>query len=132
MMRAIIVDDERLMIHKFMRLTEDIEDFTVVGEFENSEDAVKYVEKHPVEAAFLDVEIPEINGLELAKILRSIRKDILIVFISAYEDYVRDSNELGGDYYIVKPYTKEILVNVIGKMRLLSARQHKDVYIRTF
>lgn len=46
-----------------------------------------------------DVEMPHINGIELAVNLRKLRPDILVVFVSAY-DYVRDSNKIGADYYI--------------------------------
>ncbi len=131
-MRAIIVDDEQLMIRKFERLTTDIEDLRVVGAFENAREALQFVDKNPVEVAFLDVEMPEGSGIELAKRLRDIRKDIMIVFITAYDEYIRDSNEIGADHYIIKPYTKNTLDNVMEKLRLISARQEKDIYIQTF
>ena len=131
-MRAIVVDDEGLMIRKFVRLTEDIEDLNIVERFDNAEEALEYVADHTVEAAFLDIEMPGINGIELARRLRKIRNDIMIVFITAYDDYIRDANEINGDHYIVKPYTKATLKNVMAKLRLLSARQQKDIYIQTF
>ena len=131
-MRAIIVDDEQLMIRKFVRLTAGIRDLNIVGMFETSEDAVSYVRDNPVEAAFLDIEMPEMDGIELAGKLRQIRDDIMIVFITAYDQYIRDANEINGDHYIVKPYTRETLENVMEKLRLLSVRQHKDVYVQTF
>jgi len=131
-MRAIIVDDEKLMIRKFTRLTEDIRDLKIVGTFDNSEEAENYVAANPVEAAFLDIELPEINGVELAKRLRTLRDDIMIVFITAYDEYIHDANEINGDHYIIKPYTKTTLENVMKKLRLLSVRQRKDIYIQTF
>ena len=131
-MRAIIVDDEYLMIRKFVRLTKDIKDLSIVGEFDNAGDALKFVSKNPIEAAFLDVEIPEINGIELGKKLREIRNDIMIVFITAHDEYIHDANEINGDHYIIKPYTKTTLENVMAKLRLLSVRQHKSIYIQTF
>lgn len=131
-MKAIIVDDERLMLHKFVRLTSDISDLVITGTFESGEEAVAFAENNPIEAAFLDVEMPQMSGLELARKLREIRRDILIIFITAYDEYIRDSNELGGDMYIIKPYTKEVLNSVMEKLRLLSARQSKDIYIQTF
>lgn len=131
-MRAIIVDDESLMIHKFVRLAADIEYLNVAGTFDNAEDAENYVAANPVEAAFLDIEMPEVDGIELAKRLRAIRSDILIVFITAYDEYIHDANEINGDHYIIKPYTRATLENVMEKLRLLSVRQHKDIYIQTF
>ena len=131
-MKAIIVDDEFLMIRKFVRLTGDIEDLTIVGEFDNGEDAVKFVSENSVQAAFLDIEMPEMSGLELAGKLREIRDDIMIVFITAHDEYIHEANEINSDHYIVKPYTEETLINVMEKLRFLSARQHKDIYIQTF
>lgn len=131
-MRAIIVDDEPLMIRKFTRLTEDIEDLEVVGTFEDAFDALDYVRKNPLEAAFLDVEMPEKNGIEIAREMRKIQKNLLIVFVTAFDEYIRDSNEMGGDYYVVKPYTKEVLKIMMQKLRLLAKRQDKDIYIQMF
>ena len=131
-MRAIIVDDEPLMIRKFNRLTEDIEDLEVVGCFEDALEALDYVKKNPIEAAFLDVEMPEKSGIEIAREMRKIQKNLLIVFVTAFDEYIRDSNEMGGDYYVVKPYTKEVLEIMMQKLRLLAKRQDKDIYIQMF
>ena len=122
-MRAIIVDDEPIMLRRFARLSADIPDLHLVGEFESAEKALAYARNNPVEVAFLDVAMPITNGVELAKALRIIRPDILIVFISAHDQYIWDFNQIGGDYYIIKPYSKETLE---------MGRQHKELFIQTF
>ena len=131
-MRAIIVDDEPLMIRKFVRLSEELKDLNIVGQFEDAREALAYVKKDPVAVAFLDVEMPEEDGITLAKKLKELNANIIIVFITAYDEYIRDSNEIGGDYYIVKPYTKEVLSIMMEKLRILSIRQHKEIYIQMF
>lgn len=131
-MRAIIVDDEPLMLRRFVRLSEGIPDLNIVGQFESAKKALEYAKAWPIEVAFLDVAMPITNGLELAKELRKLRPDIIIVFVSAYDEYVWDSNQIGGDYYIIKPYTQEVLEMTMERIRLLSLRQQKDVYIQTF
>lgn len=131
-MRAIIVDDEPLMLKRFVRLSEGIPDLNIVGEFESAQDALEYAGNNQVELAFLDVAMPVINGIELAKKLREIRRDILIVFVSAYEEYIWDSNQIGGDYYVIKPYNRETLEMVMERIRLMSHRQRKELYIQTF
>ncbi len=131
-MRAMIVDDEPLMIRKFVRLTEGMADLNVVGQFEDAQDALEYAKNNPIEVAFLDVEIPGINGIDLARELKKIRNNMIIVFITAYDEYIRDSNEIGADYYIIKPYTKQVLEIMMEKLRLLAERQHKDIYIQMF
>ncbi len=131
-MRAIIVDDEPLMLRRFARLSTGIEDLTIVGQFESARDAIDYAKDNPVELAFLDVAMPITNGIELARQLRQLRHDILIVFVSAYDDYIWDFNQIGGDYYIVKPYRRETLEMTMEKIRLLSQRQQKELYMQMF
>jgi len=131
-MRAIIVDDEPLMIRRFVRLGTGIPDLNITGSFESADQALEYARSNTVDIAFLDVEMPLINGIELAKELRRIRPDILIVFVSAYDDYIWESNKIGGDYYIVKPYTRETLEMIMDKVRFLSLRQQKRLYVRMF
>ncbi len=131
-MRAIIVDDERLMLKRFSRLSSGIPDLHIVGQFESAQDALAYAKNNPVELACLDVAMPVMNGIELARELRRIRSDILIVFISAYDDYLWDFNQIGGDYYIIKPYGKETLEMMMERIRLIAHRQRKELYIQTF
>ena len=124
-MRAIVVDDEPIMLNSFTRLSSGIQDLQVVGQFQIPEDALSYALENPVDLAFLDVKMPGMNGIELAGKLREHKPDILIVFISAYDEYIRDSNRIGGDYYIVKPYKTETLEIAMEKIRLLARRQKK-------
>lgn len=131
-MRAIIVDDEPIMLRRFVRLSEGIPDLNVVGQFESAAAALDYAVENPVEVAFLDVAMPVTNGVELAKALRRLRTDILIVFVSAYDEYLWDFNRIGGDYYIMKPYERETLEMAMERIRLLAQRQQKEIYIQTF
>lgn len=131
-MRAIIVDDEPLMLRRFTRLGVDIPDLNIVGQFESAQKALEFAEENPFEAAFLDVAMPIKNGIELAKDLRAIRPDIIIVFVSASDEYLWAFNQIGGDYYIIKPYSRETLEMTMEKLRLLLQRQQKELFIQTF
>lgn len=131
-MRVIIVDDEERMRKSFRRLSEGIENFKIVGDFENSESALAFARDNRVDLAFLDIEMPEMTGLELATKLRALKPDMLIVFVTAFEEYIGEANHLGADYYILKPYKKETLQQVVSKMKILSSMQQKDIYIQTF
>ena len=131
-MNAIIVEDEALMMRKFVRMTSGIEDLNLKGQFEDPYAALDYVRENPVEAAFLDIELPLMDGITLAQKIREIRENIIIVFITAYDEYIRESNNIGADYYLVKPYTREALLMMMEKLRVLSNRQNKSIYIQTF
>ncbi len=131
-MRAILVDDEPIMLRSFMRNSEGIPDLNVIGQFQSSEEALFYAKENPFELALLDICLPGMSGIELAGELRKLYPEVLIVFISAYDDYIRDFNDVGGDYYILKPYKKSTIENMMEKMKLLQNRQKKEIYIQMF
>lgn len=131
-MRAIVVDDEPLMIRSFMRCSAEVPEINVVAQFEYPEAALEFAKDNEFELALLDIQMPKMNGIELAVKLREIYPELLVVFISAFDEYVRDSNAIGGDDYIVKPYKKETIERMAKKMQLLSRRQQKDIYLQMF
>lgn len=131
-MRTIIVDDEQLMLKRFVRLSGGIPDINIVGKFQSAQEALDFAEQTPIDLAFLDIAMPGMSGMDLAKKLRALRGDILIVFVTAYDEYLWDFNQIGGDYYIIKPYSKKTLEMAMERIRLISRRQHKELYIQTF
>ncbi len=131
-MRVIIVEDESLMLTAFERMSANIEDIEIVGQFTTAEEAVAFSEEERYEIAFLDIELPGMNGVECAELLREKNPNLLIVFITAYDKYLRESNQIEADYYLLKPYKEENLRKIMENMRLLSQRQRKRIYIQTF
>ena len=131
-MRAILVDDEAIMLRSFMRYSADIPQLNVVAQFQSAEEAIEYAKDNTFELALLDVCMPGMNGIDLAVRLRELHPGLLVVFISACDEYIRELNEIGGDYYIVKPYKKETIRMMVEKMSVLAERLHKDIYIQMF
>lgn len=131
-MRVIIVDDEKLALRQFTMETNEIPGVTVTGAFFNPLEALDYVRDNTVEAAFLDIEMPGMNGLVLAEKMREIRPDLVIVFVTGYEQYTLDALKVKADYYMTKPYDNNDIREVLDRAKLLSARQRKRVYVRTF
>ena len=85
-MKTIFVDDELWMLMQFKTECSDIPDIELVGEFTSAEEALEYARENPVEFALLDIEMPKMNGVELAKELRKINEDVIIVFVSALQE----------------------------------------------
>lgn len=131
-MKTIIVDDEPVMLLSFRRLSAGIDAIHIVREFQYPEEALEYSLNNPVEMAILDISMPGMTGLELAEKLRERFPNILIVFITAYDEYIRESNQLGADDYIVKPYRRETIEKMAERMSLLSRRLEKSIYVQTF
>lgn len=131
-MRAILVEDEKIMIKSFIRNSAGIADLDIIAQFQTGEDAIAFAKENAFELALLDVCLPKMSGIDLAVELRKLYPELLVVFISAYDEYIRDSNRIGADYYIVKPYKRETIELMVKKMLLLSKRMQKDVYIQMF
>ena len=102
-MRVIAVDDERLALRQFCIEAEDIPGVEVVSVFTNPREPLEYIKDNLVEAAFLDIEMPGMSGLELAGKMREIAPELVIIFITGYEQYTLDALKVKADYYLMKP-----------------------------
>lgn len=131
-MKTIIVDDELWSVDQFKIECEKIDDISLIGYFDNPYSAIEFAKNNIIELALLDIEMPGMNGVELAKELRKIYPKIIIVFVSAYNNYLEEFIKIHADYYLLKPYTKEDIEDVFNRARLLVKRQEKRVRIVTF
>lgn len=67
--------------------------YQVVSAFHSADDVLAYLESHPISILFLDIDMPGLNGFELAARLNKISQDIVILFVSDYDDFVYRSFE---------------------------------------
>lgn len=132
-MKTILVDDEIWSMSQFEMECQDMKGIEVVGKFSDSYEALAYAEKNQVEFALLDVEMPGMNGIELGKRLRKIYPEMILIYITGYEQYIKEAMlSIKADYYILKPYSREDIEDAVTRALSLSARQKKRVYFRTF
>lgn len=131
-MRTIVVDDEELSMRQFEIECAQEREIELVGSFTNPLAALDYAALNPVDFALLDVEMPEMNGIELGKRLRAINRDMIIIFVSGYSDYVLDALKMKSDYYVFKPYSREDIMDALKRAKLLSKGRQKRIFIRTF
>lgn len=116
-MRIAICDDSK----ENLALLEDVVDGLKLREtevecFENGESLLRYIsdsKENFYQIYLLDIEMPGINGLETAKQIREIDKRAIIIFVTAYSDYVFSSFEVQPFRFINKPVDREKLENVI-------------------
>lgn len=132
-MKTIIVDDEQWAINQLLQEFENAKDIEIVGTFTNPIDALKYSLSNPVEFALLDVKMKGIDGIELGRELRARHPGVIIVYISSYPEYFSEAyRNVRADYYMLKPYRHEDVVDVLERVELLSRRQKKTVQVRCF
>lgn len=83
-----------------------------VSEYESGEEMLKALEKDAPELLFLDIEMDGIDGMEAARAIRQTRKDTVIIFVTAYPDFVFQGYEVHAFHYILKPYKEEKIKEV--------------------
>ncbi|MEG1847941.1 MAG: response regulator [Lachnospiraceae bacterium] len=132
-MKMILVDDEMWSMERFEEECVDLPDIEIVGKFSKAKEALSYAKENVVDFALLDIEMPEMSGIELGRELKKINPSVIIIFATAYSEYIAEAIlEIGADYYILKPYSKEDADKVLQRARLLSHAQQKRVYFHTF
>ncbi len=131
-MRVILVDDEPLSLELFKIECGNMPGFDVVGFFENPLEALEFAQKNPVDFALLDIDMPEMSGIELARRLRSARPGMIVIFVTAHPEYAADAIHAKADFVVFKPYGREDIIDALERARLLSERQKKRIRFRTF
>ncbi len=109
MFRVIIVDDEKSAINMLEKAISTDNRLTVVGKFTYHEDAVEFVRNNQVDIAFLDIEMPEVKGIELAKMLTGISPRLEIIITTAYSEYALSAYQAHVIGYLLKPVDAEEL-----------------------
>jgi len=131
-MKTILVDDMLLDLQLFELKCADMPDFELVGKFTDPVEAVRYASDHEVDFAVLDIDMPGMDGIELARRLRELRSDIIIVFATAHPKYAVAALRMKADYMIFKPFDREDIADVLERAKLLHGRQRKRIYFHTF
>jgi DNA-binding LytR/AlgR family response regulator len=97
---CVIVDDEPLAHRVLLEYTGRVSQLTVTGQFYSSPEALTYLSAKPPDILFLDIEMPELSGIDL---LKQLPQKPLTIFITAFLNYSLEGFELGVLDYLVKP-----------------------------
>jgi DNA-binding LytR/AlgR family response regulator len=112
---AIIADDEKqLRIYLKTKLAKLWPELVIRGEAENGQQALDLIETGRPAIAFLDIKMPGLTGLEVAK---RITVDCIVVFITAYDEYAIEAFENEAIDYLLKPVTDERLARTIDRLK---------------
>lgn len=108
---CLIVDDEAIARDVIATHISKIENVTIVKSCSNAMEAFNIIRTHAIDLLFLDINMPDISGISLA---RSINKNIKIIFTTAYRDYAVEGFELQAVDYLLKPISFERLLQSIN------------------
>lgn len=117
MLNAIIVDDERPAIDFLKLLLERTGEIDVVGCYMCGTSALREAQTHKIDVAFLDIEMPDMSGLELAERLLEAGRDMEIVFVTAYDKYALDAFRANAIDYILKPTSPGDIAQTLAKLK---------------
>ena len=104
--RAVVVDDEDLARKRMCTLVAEHEELELVGEAATGAEALDLIVAAKPDIAFLDIQMPELDGLE---VVQALDDDALpaVVFVTAFDQYAIDAFEVGAIDYLLKPVTEE-------------------------
>lgn len=115
-MKVIIVEDEFLAQQELSWLIREHSQMEIVGTFDDGLDVLKYLQHNRVDAIFLDINIPSLDGVLLAQNISQFAHKPFIVFITAWKEHAVEAFELEAFDYILKPYQESRIVNMLQKL----------------
>lgn len=115
-MKVIIVDDEYPARKELRYFIEKYTDMKIMAEFDNGLDVLNYIQENTLDAIFLDINIPKLDGMLLAKTIDKFEKRPKIIFITAYDDYAIEAFNLEIFDYILKPYSDERIISMLNRL----------------
>lgn len=122
-MKAILIDDEKPALLHLERLLDGDGRIRVTGKYTSAREGLDHLLANKAEIVFLDIEMPEMNGLEAAEYISQIDRNIKIVYTTAYSEYAIEAFELNALDYLLKPIHPDRLSKTVERVTVYD--QHK-------
>lgn len=126
-MKALIVDDNDIARTTLSHLAKQVPNLTIVNEYSNAIEAYHHLQNNQVDLIFLDIEMPEMTGIELTKALSG--KETIIIFTSSNKDYALEAFELNIADYILKPVMPARFLQAVSKAQSILDSRKEDVEV---
>ncbi len=126
MLKILIIDDEAPARNRLRRMLAELPEVYVTGEAATGQEALKLIPLKLPDVLLLDISMPGLSGMELAKMLQKQGSAPAIIFCTAWSDQAVDAFECDAVDYLVKPVRAERLVLALDKARRFLARSDSD------
>jgi DNA-binding LytR/AlgR family response regulator len=124
MIRAIIVDDEPLALDVLEALLSNLSNIELVARCENAFEANAVLQKEKIDLMFLDIQMPQMTGVEFMK---SLDHPPMVIFTTAFPEYAVEGFELNAVDYLLKPVSMERLMKAVNKVaEKITAQNEED------
>lgn len=132
-MKVICIDDEYLILQRTVSILRRFPQIEAAEGFLNAEDALDYMNNHVVDAVFLDINMPDMNGLELAKQIRERWKHVELVFLTGYNEFTLEAFKVHACGYLIKPVEEAQLLEEIQNIeRVQKCKPDARIKVVTF
>ena len=129
-LRAITVDDEAPARSELKFLLDELGSVDVVAEAASVREAIEKLKEYQCDVMFLDINMPEANGLQLANALQHLRYPPAVVFVTAYSEFALDAFKVNAIDYLVKPVESDRLAQAVARVQenvaLHAQAQHSE------
>jgi two-component system LytT family response regulator len=129
MLRCIIVDDESGAIEILTRYVNKTPDLELVRSFRDSIEALTFLAKNEMDIVFLDIDMPNLDGMQLSELIRN--KETQIIFCTAYSEYAVESYDKEALDYLLKPIAYERFCKAVDKAQKAHSELSKPDQIDT-
>jgi DNA-binding LytR/AlgR family response regulator len=125
MIKAIIVDDEPLALEVLETYISRIPEIQLVQKCENAFEANEALKNHQIDLMFLDIQMPQLSGIDF---LKTLANPPCVIFTTAYPDYAVEGFELNATDYLLKPISLERFMKAVNKVseKLAAKRAEHD------
>lgn len=120
--KVLIADDEEGMRRVLKKIIDKVEGFEPIGEAEDGEAALRLFDVHKPHIVFMDVEMPQLSGIECAKKIMDINPKTFVIFATAHNEYMPEAFGLYAFDYLVKPFKIERVIQTLERIRELNSR----------
>ncbi|MEZ7612146.1 response regulator [Streptococcus sp. 20925_1_77] len=132
MYAIMIVEDEELIRQGLTSLV-DYEQFgmTVINQAENGREAWEKFQEQPADILLTDINMPQMNGLDLAHLVKEQSPSCHIIFLTGYDDFefARKAIKLGADDYLLKPFSKDDIEEMLAKVKGKLDKERKKAQV---
>ncbi len=116
-LKCIAVDDEPLALDLVCKFVEQTAFLDLEGKFDNAIEALAYINQNAIDLVFLDIQMPDLSGMELARVLegKANSKKPKIIFTTAYNQFAIEGYKVDALDYLLKPFSYEEFLVAAGK-----------------
>lgn len=132
-MKILAVDDEILALEDFEDTCREAGITDEIVKINNPLDALSFAAVNKVDIAFLDVEMPVIKGIDLARRIKALNRNVRIIFATGYGEYALEAFKVDAVDYVMKPYDAAAIKKAYDKALLIKdAETENHIFIKTF